>query len=195
MGDDNGGFFKSKAFRNIVRIVGILVALACCAISVLGLFSSLIKVNPIQIIISVYIVILAFLAIAAELKIMFILKWFFFMAPFVGLGLYYIFFSVLLFTRDLWYNYLVGAVGIALGVIYCIFGCIGLKRIDGSDDVFEKQKKKAEKRAVSSAVNQAEKNNTAENRQALSNAAQAENGQKKSNPFDNDNPFNGNSAY
>eukprot|EP00461_Guttulinopsis_vulgaris_P000031 UN00031 len=191
---EKSGFFHGKAFLNLLRIAGILISLGCGAVAILNLFGSTIKLNPIEILVSIYICFFGLLSIVGELKIVFIIQWFKFMAPFIGFGFYYVFFGVLLFVRNHWYNYLVGAFAIGLGVIYIIVGCAGVERMDASDIAKREQRDKAEKYAVSTAANAAASQNTAENREKLAAAAAAENG-KKSNPFDNDNPFNGGSAY
>ena len=181
--------FKSKSFQNILRLVGIIVALGVAVTSVLLFVFSPFTLNVFNIIACVYLVIFSLLAVAGELKIVFVIQWFKFMANYFGFGLFYVFIGLFLF-RGSWWAFFVGAVAMGLGVIYIICFAFGLDRnIDVSDKAKKAQNEQAVKYATNTAAEQAAAQNTSENRQRL-----AENG-GKANPFDNDNPFQGGNAY
>lgn len=193
-------FFQKPAFLYFLQIAGIIISLGAGATAILVLIFAPISLNPLTIVSSVYLCLLAAIAIVAEFKIMFILRWFFFLVPYIGLGFYYVFFGLFTMFRQVWWSYLVGAVVIAFGVLDIVVGIVGLERIPGAMLPTWQEAPKSSNNTVAMAAT------ANEHKEVLQRADAAETGsappppsrplpsQPKQNPFDQGNPFN-NAAY
>jgi len=69
------------------------------------------------------------LIVAAELRISYVLQWFTFLTVFLGFGAFYIFVGGLALGSE-WYEYVLGAIFIFVGIVYCGLACC-CKRMEG----------------------------------------------------------------
>jgi hypothetical protein len=132
--------------------------------------------------------------LGAEFKLKVQMKWFRFMAPHFGLGMFYLFVAVFVISDGEWWQIVIAAVCLAVSLIHLLLGCYGVNRYEppANEETLERDI------AVKYASNKAQQMNTAENRAGAANAAMSasahlEEGQGASaNPFEN--PFESNGA-
>lgn len=120
------GFFASQWLRRTMLTVGLLTSLAIGFVSVFALIGSV--VNPLSIFFCAYQLMFALMLIAAELKLKFFIRWFLFLAPYIGLGLFYIFVAIFTIGNGSWWQILVAAVCGVIGLIYIFMGFSGQDR-------------------------------------------------------------------
>lgn len=119
-------FFGSVWLRRTMSTVGLLTSLAIGFVSVFALIGSVL--NPLSIFFCAYQLIFAFMLIFAELKLKFFIRWFLFLAPYVGLGLFYLFVAIFTIGLGRWWQILVAAICAAIGCVYIFMGFSGQDR-------------------------------------------------------------------
>ncbi len=131
-GDCCNNFFGSLWLKRFMCTVGLLTSLAIGFVSVFALIGAVI--NPLSIFFCAYQLIFAIMLILAELKLQFFMRWFLFLAPYVGLGLFYIFVAIFTVGNGKWWQILVAAICGAIGICYMFMGFAGQDR--GMYDLF-----------------------------------------------------------
>jgi len=108
-------------FIRLVRIAGVCVGLVNIALGLYELITFAGGVNPRTVINALYSIIFGMLMIICEARWVKVLKHFYFLQLFLGLGAFYIFVGGLALGGD-WYQYAVGAICIGIGLIYFLLG-------------------------------------------------------------------------
>lgn len=183
---------KSDGFRRFIGFLGISCAAAIGTIAVFN-----IKDDPSfhDVVFGIYQIIFGLLLILAEFKIRNLLHWFYFMTPYIGLGLFYIFVALYAITEKKWYVYLVVGCTGAVGVINMIYGFSGFKRVESSNEIASNQKAQQIKEDVRAKEQYAvQQSKAAANNAAASASAHLEEGTyNQSNPFESQSNYS--SAY
>jgi len=116
------GIASTKGYRTVMmglRVVGGLCGIAVIILGIIGFLT--ITLDPRVVINNAYRIIFGTLMIICELRITSLLRHFFFLQHFLGLGLFYIFVGGILLASQ-WYYFLVAAVVFAVGISYCVLG-------------------------------------------------------------------------
>ena len=75
-----------------------------------------------DVVLDLYRIVFGGLIMVAELRLRRMLVWFSFLLYYVGLGLFYIFVGGLATGSD-WYEYILAAIAVSIGIAYCGVGC------------------------------------------------------------------------
>ena len=110
-----------------MRITGFIVGLVTIALGIYLLVSIGSNLNPRNTINAVFQVIFGLLICIAEMRIVRLLRYFYFLQHFLGLGMYYIFLGGLA-LGGAWYQIAVAAVCLGIGLIYFVLG-LGCRRM------------------------------------------------------------------
>ena len=103
-----------------VRLCGMIVGLVVMALGIY-LFASLASLNPRNSVNAIYQIIFGALIIISEFRWVRLLKYFYFLQHFLGLGLFYIYVGFLCLGGT-WYQYAVAGVCLGVGLVYFILG-------------------------------------------------------------------------
>ena len=110
-----------------MRIAGFITGLVTIALGIYLLVSIGSNLNPRNAINSVFQVIFGVFICIAEWRVVRLLKYFYFLQHFLGLGMYYIFLGGLALGGN-WYQYAVAGVCLSIGLIYFVLG-LGCRRM------------------------------------------------------------------
>jgi len=116
------GIASTKGYRTAMmglRAIGGLSGLAVIILGIVGFLT--ITLDPRVVINNAYRIIFGTLIIICELRITSLLRHFFFLQHFLGLGAFYVFVGGILLASQ-WYYFLVAGVIFAVGVSYCVLG-------------------------------------------------------------------------
>lgn len=185
---------KSSAVRRFIALLGIGTSGAVIAVAILTLLPS---IDVKSVIVCIYQIIFGILLLAAEFKLRFVLFWFYFLAPHIGLGLMYFFTGVYTVADTSHvFNVVVAIACLVIGVLNIAYGIFGFQRID--DETVAQSNSVATKysdtRTTEAVPAQAKANNSAANA-ALSASAHLEEGTGgyNANPFESQSNYT--SAY
>ena len=126
--------------------------------------------------------------ILAEFKFQFFIRWFLFLGPYIGLGLFYIFVAIFTVGNGSWWQILVAAICGAIGFIYVMMGFVGQDRGITTAVITQQQARDA---TVGYAVSKASDMSASEKRAIMTTAMEEG---RRNNPFENDNPFEKNNT-
>lgn len=116
---------ESKHYKRLIgflRLAGGTVGILSIVLGIIGLVV-LGGLNPRTVINDVYQIIFGLLILLIELRLKQLLVHFRFLTHFGGVGIFYVFLGGLSLGAA-WYQYVVGIVEIALGIVYCILACL-----------------------------------------------------------------------
>jgi len=121
------GCLTSRGLRYTASFLGFACGVAVIAAAVVGLLNkSLFDLR--SVIVGVFQIALGTMMILAELRVRPWLKWFRFMIPYFGLGLFYLVVAIFALQRGAWWQIAVSAVTAAVGAMYLLFSCLGAHR-------------------------------------------------------------------
>jgi len=119
--DDGGCCSKLGPWLGVMRFIGGILGLLIVILGVIGIVT-IGSFDPRTFIDNCYQVLFGILIILAELRLARWLKFFTFLCSYAGLGVFYIFVGGLA-LGDQWYNYVLAALFVTLGIIYINIGC------------------------------------------------------------------------
>ena len=106
-------------FMKSLRLTGALTGLVVCALGIFLLVT--LSLNPRNAVNAIYEIIFGLLMVVAECRFVRMLKYFYFMQHFLGLGMFYIYVGFLC-IGGIWYEYAVAGVCLGIGLTYFILG-------------------------------------------------------------------------
>jgi len=106
----------------ILRVIGGLLGVLIIVLGIIGIIGSFSGFSPRTFVDDCYQVIFGLFIVLAELRFERALRFFSFLCSFAGLGLFYIFVGGLALGGE-WYNYVLAAAFLTIGVVYTGMGC------------------------------------------------------------------------